>query len=100
AKDGTETDVDCGGGSCPACKSDHACSMPSDCASNVCSDGKCKCPDHTFTFEIESTDGGLVHPNQAKWQGGKLTQTEPGECSVTINAPPGSSDLVCGRGTP
>jgi hypothetical protein len=34
--DGAETDVDCGGGTCPACPANDACTLDSDCASNAC----------------------------------------------------------------
>jgi len=35
-KDGTETDVDCGGGSCVTCAVGKACNLDADCASNAC----------------------------------------------------------------
>ena len=41
-QDGTESDVDCGGGSCPACAGGRSCLIDSDCASDVCGDtGRC-----------------------------------------------------------
>ncbi|MBI4703099.1 MAG: hypothetical protein HY744_18435 [Deltaproteobacteria bacterium] len=40
-KDGQETDVDCGGPSCPGCGLGKACSQGSDCASGACTAGKC-----------------------------------------------------------
>jgi hypothetical protein len=39
-KDGTETDVDCGGGTCPGCMSGHKCLVNSDCTSNFCKANK------------------------------------------------------------
>jgi hypothetical protein len=36
AKDYAETDIDCGGGTCPACALGRTCFAPSDCANNVC----------------------------------------------------------------
>jgi len=42
-KNGSETDVDCGG-SCSPCPDDSDCVLPDDCASGVCKDGKCKSP--------------------------------------------------------
>ncbi|MBI5534687.1 MAG: TonB-dependent receptor [Deltaproteobacteria bacterium] len=39
-KDGAETDIDCGGGTCPACALGKLCSLPSDCASTFCT-GAC-----------------------------------------------------------
>lgn len=38
-KDGSETDIDCGGGSCNACVLSKACTLDSDCASNDCECG-------------------------------------------------------------
>ena len=47
-KDGTETDVDCGGaGNAPKCGGDKACGASSDCISAVCSNSKCAPPNAT-----------------------------------------------------
>jgi hypothetical protein len=35
-KDGAETDVDCGGGTCPACANPKKCAVDTDCASMAC----------------------------------------------------------------
>src|SRR5262245_9760363 len=43
-KDGTETDVDCGGGVCTKCGTGSACEAPSDCVSGVCSLKVCQAP--------------------------------------------------------
>jgi hypothetical protein len=40
AKNGGETDVDCGGGTCPTCALGKACGQNSDCTSNTCT-GTC-----------------------------------------------------------
>jgi hypothetical protein len=40
-KDGDETDVDCGGATCPACANAKSCNAASDCISNTCTAGKC-----------------------------------------------------------
>jgi hypothetical protein len=40
-KNGNETDVDCGGGSCLGCYLNKRCNLDSDCGSNYCSSGKC-----------------------------------------------------------
>jgi hypothetical protein len=42
-KDGNETDVDCGGGTCPACLAGDHCAVNSDCTSNLCLGGICYC---------------------------------------------------------
>jgi hypothetical protein len=40
-KDGSETDVDCGGGTCVRCAVGKVCSTRNDCASAVCTNGAC-----------------------------------------------------------
>jgi hypothetical protein len=41
AKDGAETDVDCGGGTCKKCSSGEGCSANGDCDTGKCTSGKC-----------------------------------------------------------
>jgi hypothetical protein len=43
-KDGSETDVDCGGGACPPCATGKACRGQGDCQSAVCGMGICQAP--------------------------------------------------------
>ncbi len=43
AKNGNESDVDCGG-SCPKCPDNRACGQDSDCTSNSCQGNKCEQP--------------------------------------------------------
>lgn len=38
---GDETDVDCGGPVCAACRADMTCTAAPDCTSSVCRDGVC-----------------------------------------------------------
>ncbi len=40
-KNGNETDVDCGGTTCPQCAVQQACKVNGDCQSNVCTANKC-----------------------------------------------------------
>ena len=42
AKDGLESDIDCGGTSCAACQVGKACNRASDCTSGICSSGSCQ----------------------------------------------------------
>ncbi len=44
AKNGAETDVDCGGGVCPSCGAAADCAVDSDCASGECDAGSCTEP--------------------------------------------------------
>ena len=41
-KNGNETDVDCGGGTCAACAAGKICAAPGDCASGVCTANVCQ----------------------------------------------------------
>ena len=43
-KNGTESDVDCGGAACVKCAIDKACLVNSDCGTNVCIANLCKAP--------------------------------------------------------
>lgn len=43
-RDGAETDIDCGGGTCPKCAADAACTGPGDCESGACDANKCRAP--------------------------------------------------------
>lgn len=44
ARDGQETDVDCGGGGCPGCGDGKGCQVGPDCVSEVCTGGTCAAP--------------------------------------------------------
>jgi hypothetical protein len=44
-RNGTEADVDCGGGACPACADGRVCGGNGDCASGRCVSGRCAPPD-------------------------------------------------------
>jgi hypothetical protein len=44
AKDGDETDVDCGGTRAPACANGKGCAVSADCTSQVCTGGSCQAP--------------------------------------------------------
>jgi hypothetical protein len=41
---GAESDVDCGGGTCPTCAATQSCNVASDCTSGVCTAGSCQAP--------------------------------------------------------
>jgi hypothetical protein len=41
-KNGTETDVDCGGGTCPGCGPGGDCVVASDCLSTICTGNLCQ----------------------------------------------------------
>jgi hypothetical protein len=43
-KDGTETDIDCGGNACPGCADSKMCDVDSDCQHDFCKSGICTLP--------------------------------------------------------
>lgn len=88
-----ETCVD-GGGVCVAtCGVGGGCNVASDCATNLCVSGVCKCPNQSFTFTVNSNSGGVF--DSAEWPGGTASQNGASGCSVTINRPDNNVDLVC-----
>ncbi len=52
-KDGSETAVDCGGGTCPRCIVTLACGGSNDCRSGVCTAGLCAPPEATLVLAAE-----------------------------------------------
>jgi hypothetical protein len=77
----------------PNCPIGNPCFAPGQCASGTCVSGVCKCPNHSYTFVVNSNSGGAF--DSAEWPGGTATQTNVTGCSATINQPTGNIDLVC-----
>ena len=66
-KDGSESDVDCGGAVCPGCANAKACFADKDCVSNVCDAGthECianSCDDHLLDGNETAVDCGGICP--------------------------------------
>jgi hypothetical protein len=84
AKDGAETDVDCGGSDCPPCANGRACAVRSDCASLVCAALTCSgdvgCSDATR----EGFTAVATFPNIAACAGG---WSLPGLLAAATNTP-------------
>jgi Sulfatase-modifying factor enzyme 1 len=63
-KNGNETDVDCGGGTCPACLVGKECLVTSDCVSDICAQASsgapdtCACPAAMVVVPTSLTLGG------------------------------------------
>ena len=52
-RNGSESDIDCGGGSCAACATGKTCGGASDCVSGICTSGTCQ-PQPTCTDGIKN----------------------------------------------
>ncbi len=62
-KNGSETDVDCGGGVCPKCKDGNTCVVATDCTTNTCSAGVCG----TRAWSAESNGSNVTIPGNQTW---------------------------------
>ncbi len=58
-KNGTETDADCGGGTCPRCATGKTCATRNDCASARCAGGTCQTCTDPNTDCGTDTGGGM-----------------------------------------
>ena len=67
-QNGDETDVDCGGPSCPPCGATKACLARTDCDSKVCKQGRCT--------QATCSDTGKVDPRCGDRQGTICTDTK------------------------
>ncbi len=98
-RNGTETDVDCGGGACPACPPGATCVAPSDCTLGSCVADRCQkaeCTDATRNGDETDEDcGGPDCPPCAPgrtcgWAG----DCSSGVCTATVCQAPTCTDFV------
>jgi hypothetical protein len=78
-QNGNETDVDCGGGACPACATGLACTVAADCENDVCTGNICqapKCTDAAKNGDETDVDCGGSCPKCAD----KQTCISAGDC--------------------
>ena len=88
-KDGSETDVDCGGGSCATCALGKTCKADADCASAYCKSGSCampSCTDGVKNGTELSVDCGGSCPNycadySCAWQ----TKISQSQCNALLD---------------
>ncbi len=98
-ENGSETDVDCGGGTCPDCGPGQGCLVANDCTTGICTGNLCQSPSCTDTIENGSeTDvdcgGGTCpdcNPGQGCFVGNDCTS---GVCTAGFCQSPSCSDLV------
>ncbi len=80
AKNGAETDVDCGG-SCPRCSDGSGCLAPRDCASNYCGAGGCAAtllPGDATVLFVSDRDAPVADPRRTD-----IYALSPGTGAVT-----------------
>jgi hypothetical protein len=80
-KNGAETDIDCGGPTCPKCANGKNCAAHSDCAGGVCHQGICQSPSCTDGLQNEGeTDVDCGGPNCPPCTAGKHC-SQDSDCS-------------------
>ncbi len=94
-----ETDVDCGGATCPSCPDGAQCVAMSDCGSGVCSAGTCAvpaCDDGVENGDETDVDCGGVMCSGCPDNGGCATMSDctSGVCSAGTCAVPACDDGV------
>ena len=99
-KNGSETDVDCGGGACPTCAKGSDCATGADCKSGVC-DSSGTCAEASCTDSVKNGDetdidcGGATCPKCADTKGcAKQADCSSGVCSGGICAKATCTDTV------
>jgi hypothetical protein len=100
-KNGTETDVDCGGAACPKCVNGKVCTAGNDCSSGICTAGICTAPAPTCVDGVKNgteTDvdcGGAVCPKCAAGKVcGVASDCANGVCIGGVCAAPSCADGV------
>ncbi|WP_437282022.1 hypothetical protein WME90_16115 [Sorangium sp. So ce375] len=78
-----ETDVDCGGSTCPQCEIAKACAAAEDCTSGFCADGVCcnaacdaDCDACTAALKESGDEDGTCGPSKAEAECGEATCSE------------------------
>jgi formylglycine-generating enzyme required for sulfatase activity len=66
-QNGKETDVDCGGGTCPPCQIGQKCGAPADCVGNLCQ-GTCQCPAGMIEVPIQGGGDYCIDTTEVTYQ--------------------------------
>jgi len=93
-KNGSESDIDCGGGTCTACDPGKTCMQHADCSSNTCTSGVCESPlcGDGQTIAPEACDDG----NTSSGDGCDATCAV--ESGYTCTGMPSVCTTTCGDG--
>jgi len=89
-QNGTETDIDCGGGSCPRCGVGKKCNTRNDCVTALCVGGVCKSCDNAADCGIDTGGNDCACRTSRNLSGVKFCSNVNGG---TIN--PGNSCNLC-----
>jgi hypothetical protein len=111
-KNGTETDIDCGGGACMTCQPGKGCAANGDCVSGVCTNGVCSmasCSDGVKNgTETDKDCGGACGPCATGGVCVVAKDCASGVCTGGVCQAPTCTDIVknqtetdvdCGGGT-
>jgi hypothetical protein len=71
-KDSGETDVDCGGGTCPRCQGGQTCTSRNDCHTALCTGGTCQSCVNVTDCGIDSNGNGCFCRDNAAKPGEKM----------------------------
>ncbi len=92
SKNGAETDVDCGGGTCPVCANGKGCAKAGDCSSGVYKGGICaaaSCTDAVPNGDETDVDcGGGTCPRCANNKSAPRPPPARARCATTARARP------------
>jgi hypothetical protein len=98
-KNGSETDIDCGGAACSKCGSGKSCGVAGDCSSGVCTAGQCAAPTCTDTVKNQGESdvdcGGSTSCSRC---GPGKTCTGGADCTSTLCAGGLCTTPSCGDG--
>lgn len=101
-KNGDETDVDCGGGTCPRCESGKSCAAPTDCQTSYCVDGACQtCQELVEACGSDSSGACTCYPlvgppPDLEWIGLSCIQVNTISSAPTPSCPSGQVFIATG----
>lgn len=97
-RNGTETDIDCGGGHCAPCEDSKICLAGTDCVSATCIDGICRtpaCDDHLADGDETDVDcGGRCAPCADQGKCKETHDCQSGVCGEGVCHAPDCADRV------
>ena len=83
-QNGDETDIDCGGSTCPECKSNQKCVTSTDCVSNICEDDTRQCAEIEVDSEKAVEIALKLHNNKNENNNKKRSEDDGIEDTDTI----------------